>query len=419
MKKRWRKIKLLLVSVTLLLAGCWDQRELEERAYVIAIGLEKAGDKEEDKGQVKVTYLIANPEVGTQASGGASDEPPQETLTIPASDFINSRNIANVVIGKEISYDLLRTILVSEELARDQHFLRLIYNANKDREVKRSTQLIISKESASEYFKNNKPTLETRPHKFYELMLQRGIETGLIPNSEIRSFFRITEADASLFTAAYTSSEQKPDYENRDDEFIAGELPVSGEINKTQFIGSAVFKEGQMIGKLTGEETRLTGLLRLEQDVTDILTTLPDPGDGKYRISVRINKYKKNKVDMDLKSFPPKINVVVPMRIEVLSDPSLTNYGGSEKQRNKLRNFFTKKFEEKFNGLVQKSQDEFKGDLFGWSIYARKKFKTIKEYNDFNWMESFPKAEIDIKADISFGEFGRQPRVPKMYEVKD
>ncbi|WLR55794.1 hypothetical protein LC048_01945 [Mesobacillus subterraneus] len=161
---------LMLLIITWSLSGCFDQKELDEKAYVIGIGL----DQHKAEGKVKVTYLMANPEVGSQQTSGGANEPPQEIVTLIADDFISSRNTANTVVAKEISYDLLQVIIVSEELAKDPDFIRLIYSATKDREIKRSTQLIVSRENASEFINNNKSNIETRPHKFLELMIERG-----------------------------------------------------------------------------------------------------------------------------------------------------------------------------------------------------------------------------------------------------
>ena len=61
---------LLLLSIMFLLSGCWDREELEDRAYVIGLGL----DKSEKEGNIKITMLIANPEVGSIQGGGGSIE---------------------------------------------------------------------------------------------------------------------------------------------------------------------------------------------------------------------------------------------------------------------------------------------------------------------------------------------------------
>ena len=59
-----------------LLSGCWDRKELEDKAYVIGLGL----DKSEHEGKIKVTMLIANPEVGSVQGGGGSIEKPKEII---------------------------------------------------------------------------------------------------------------------------------------------------------------------------------------------------------------------------------------------------------------------------------------------------------------------------------------------------
>ena len=121
MKLHSKMIKvIILIAILLSLSGCWDQKELDEKAYVIGIGL----DKHKAEGKVEVTYLIANPEVGSQQAAGGANEPPQEIVTLVADDFISSRNTANTVVAKEISYDLLQVIIVSEELAEDPDFIR-------------------------------------------------------------------------------------------------------------------------------------------------------------------------------------------------------------------------------------------------------------------------------------------------------
>jgi spore germination protein KC len=417
---RWCKnlVKLtLMLAVLTLITGCWDQKELDQKAYVIGIGL----DHHDIEGKVKVTYIIANPEAGSQQSSGGTNEPPQETITIVADDFISSRNTANTVISKEISYDLLRVIIVSEELAREKNFIRWIYSAAKDREIKRSTQLIVTKEKAAKFIANNKPKLETRPHKYFEFMLERGQETGLIPDTDLNDFFRVTESDADLFLAIYATAE-KEDSDRRnlsDDDFMAGEIQVEGVTNDAQFIGSAVFMEGVMIGKITGEETRISSLLDDTWNVEDFKTTFQDPFDERFRISARVTKTKNNKYRFEQHFGRPVIEIVVPLFIEVLSDPSMINYAKNKGKTEELKMSMTTKIEENLTEFIKQTQEEFKGDTFHLSIPIRKEFGTLKEFRDFDWMKSYPNAQITVNVDIRFGEFGRQTKFPKLKEVRD
>ena len=49
-------------------------------------------------------------------------EKPREIITFDANDFYTAKGTANAVISRDISYDLLKVIVVSEEFAKDQFF---------------------------------------------------------------------------------------------------------------------------------------------------------------------------------------------------------------------------------------------------------------------------------------------------------
>ena len=59
-----------------------------------------------------------------------------------------------------------------------------------------------------------------------------------------------------------TAKREKNPHIKGEDEYLAGQLNATGEIDDTQFIGSAVFKNGVMIDKLNGQETRIVNILR-------------------------------------------------------------------------------------------------------------------------------------------------------------
>ncbi|MBT2659687.1 Ger(x)C family spore germination protein [Bacillus sp. ISL-45] len=408
---------IILIAVTLSLSGCWDHKELDDKAYVIGIGL----DKHKAEGKVKVTYLIANPEVGSQQTAGGANEPPQEIVTIGADDFISSRNTANTVVAKEISYDLLQVIIVSEELARDPDFIRVIYSATKDREIKRSTQFMVTREDAADFIKNNKPRIETRPHKFLELMIERGQETGMIPEADLNSFFRVTESDADLYLAIYATTKkvEKEEIQTTDDDLLAGEIKVEGTTTNAQFIGSAVFKEGKMIGKITGEETRISSLLDNTLETEDILTAIKDPFDERYKLSLRISQKRGNKYKLIRGNGRPTIEIDVPLFIEVYSDPSMINYAKNREKVKILKKSLTAAIEKNFTEFIAYGQEEFKGDTFDLSIPMRKEFATLREFREFDWMHTYPEAEVKVNVSIRFGEFGRQTKLPKLKEVRD
>lgn len=398
------------------MSGCWDREEVDRKAYVIAIGMDKA----DEENLIQITYLIANPEFGSQQQSGGIPEPPQEIISFNTNDLISARSTGNAVIAKEISYDLLTTMIISEKFAKDKDFIRWMYDATKGMEIRRDVNLIVTREQARKFITKNKPKLETRPHKYFDLILQRGFETGMIPNADLMRFFRITEADSDLFLAIYGSTENTARKEEEDeDRILAGQFDFKGETNVTSFSGSAVFKEGKMIGKLTGEDTRFAIILNDTLNATFVFTTFPDPFDEKYRVAARVIKDHKNKVIMDLKKETPKIDVTIPLDLEILTDHSMVNYAKHQDKREKLKKSITKRLEKKLDLLVKKTQEDFKAEPFGWSLTARKQFQTIPEYEAFDWMKTYPDMEIDIHVEIKFTQFGRQTELPSKSKVRD
>ncbi|MCH1627373.1 Ger(x)C family spore germination protein [Ferdinandcohnia quinoae] len=404
------------IILTFLLTGCWSQKEIDKSAYVIGIGI----DKSEQQGKIKVTYLISNPEVGSTQEGGNTNEPPQEIITIEANSIIDSRDVANAVVAKEITYDILDVIIVSEELAKEKDFIRWIYDTTKDREIRRDTKLIITKENASEFITRNKPKLETRLHKYFEILLNHTNNIGLVPKSELHTFFRITESGADLFLAIYATTIKEEHIERKDDDsLIAGELKVEGNTNPTQFLGSAVFKNGQMIAKLSAEETRLSQLLNKAMIKADFLTSFPDPFMKKSMITAKIQQISQPEVKIDVTKKPPSIAATIPLEVEILTDHAMINYAKNRDKRDDLKKYLKNRIEEKYVKLIKRTQDDFKGQPFGFSLPARKYFLTIPQFEAYDWMHSYPDADVKVSVDITFGEFGRQSELPSYGGIRD
>ncbi|WP_223589146.1 Ger(x)C family spore germination protein [Neobacillus bataviensis] len=393
-----------LLAIVCLLTGCWDREELEDKAYVIGLGL----DRSKHEGKIIVTMLLANPEVGSMQGGGGSTEKPREIISFNANDFIAAKGTANAIISRNISYDLLKIIVVSEDFAKDKDFISTISDVLKDKEIRLNSYLAVSKEKAKAYFKKNHPKMETRPHKYFQYMIDHGVDNGLIPDSTLFRFFTAYERGTELFLAMNTSAEvgKNPNVKG-EDEYIAGQVDATGELDDTQFIGSAVFKKGVMIGKLTGQETRIVNILDDTTNIKDILVDIPDPfSDKKKQFAARIMKTEDNKVKMNLKGSKPQIFITIPVKIEIMSNPSMVDYTKKKNQRI-LKKQIAKHIKKVDEDLFKKAQTQLKGVPFPLALYARKYFGTIPEYKKFNWNKSFLNAEIKVNSDIEIVDFGK------------
>lgn len=414
MSNRFFTFCILLLCLT----GCLDKQELEDQSYVMAIGV----DATDNKNEYAFTYQIANPEVNLY-SGISGDEPPTETFTVKGNDFLNATYAANAFITKEIRLDHAKTIIISEELARSDNFIRVIQSATKTPQLRRGIQIVVSKEKAQTFIDNNKPVTESRIHKFYEAVFSSAMEAGLIPEASFHRFFQITEGDADLFLAVYATTEHESvgnSEHRKGDQYIAGKVPQTGGPT-TQFMGSAVFKEGKMIDILNGEETRLAHTLDPTLRMDNYIATIPDPINPEFNITYTYTQQKDAKVKIDYhKDKPTDINVKVHFKVEVNAIPSLIEYPKDIAKQRKLEKTIVARLETKAEKLAKKSQEEYKSDPFYWSLYIRHHFKTIPEYEAADWnKEIFPNANVNVTFELDQLEFGKIISDTQLDETRD
>ncbi|WP_163539657.1 Ger(x)C family spore germination protein [Gracilibacillus sp. YIM 98692] len=401
----------------LLLFGCYDRIELEQQSYVMAIGI----DTTDQENQYLFTFEIANPEVGSATAQGGEGEPPAEIVSVIGTDILTATYTANSVVAKKITLDHTKIIVASEEIARSDKFLSVIQSASRSPQIRRAVELVVSKEPAEDFIRNNEPTMEKRPHKFYNFMLSRAAQTGIIPQATLHRFFQITEGDADVFLAVYATTEQSKEKERGyEDNYIAGEIPQIGG-SPTQFMGSAVFKEGKMIDILNGEETRFAHILDKTHDMDTFLATIPDPLQPEYRVSYNYAQKNKPQINIDYqKGKTAKIKVDVEYQVEIIGIQSLINYSQIQKYRKILKENITNRLEEKAKQLVKKSQEQYSTDPFYWSLYVRKHFKDVPSYEEADWNKNiYPNAEVEITFKLDKLEFGKMFDDSNVSEVRD
>ena len=385
-------------------------------AFVVAIGLDK-----NENGQLITTFQIANPEVGTSLLGTTTqEEQASEIVSIAANDIFSVKNMANAFVSRQIVFSHLRIIIVSEELARSEDFPSLMYSLVRERELRRSINLMVTKERAETFIKKNKPILETRPHKYYQLMIQRATQNGLVPKSDLLHYYRVTEANESLFLAMYASLDQRPPQTGSIDEdaHYAGDIAARGDVS-AQLTGAAVFRKGRMIGTMTGEETRLSLLLNETAPPMNLIVTMKDPLRSGFRIPIKVTDTSKPRLTMDLHGDPPTIRAELKMDLEIVTIPSMIDYSGDLEKQKLLRESLEAEIESLMAAMIEKTQKEFKGEPFEWGLTARRHFLTDAGFRAYGWMERYPEMKIECKVHVNLTKFGLQLRTPNIRKLEE
>lgn len=406
------KLYLLLLSMSFLLSGCWDKVELEERGYVVVLGIDKS-DKDH---MVDVTFQIENPQVGSSSLSMSQTEPPSDILTITATDILAAKELANSIVSREIDLSQLLTIIIGEEFAKSDYFHNVIASSVRDPEIRRKSIMIVSKEKAMKFINNNHSRMETRPHKYYSFMSNRWKETGFVPVSDLNRYFQRTSG--ALFLAIYATSERDERYRESPDNYEAGQVPQK-EGDPVQMIGSAVLKEGKMIDVLTGEETRSSLLLREKSLAHHYIDSFEDPKKAGHRITARLIKEDRTDVKINVEKSTPEVHVTVPLKVQVLSIPSLTDYASDERNQELLKREIRKNLEDNISSLITKTQEEYGAEPFVWYEAARREFWTMPEFLQYDWQSKYRDADVHVDFKITIESFGSQLKPQKIEGKKE
>lgn len=405
----------IIISIcSIFLTGCWDKDELEDWGYIAAIGIDKDLSDRFD-----ITFQLTNPQVGTSTKTNVP-EPPQEVVTFPVKNLSTSRDLASTFVTRRLTMSHAVAMVVSEEMASSDKFYHLLEATLRDRDIRGDINLIICPEKASLFINSNKPKMETRPTKYYSFMTQRWKDTGLVPISSLYRFIKRTEYEQGLFLAIYATSRkgtEKKDSE-QETEILAGE---TGRENgdPIEMVGSAVFKNGKMIGKINGFESQLALLLRRQRSIKSISINVKDPLDSNYTIGAKLTPAGNTKIKMDLKASVPTIDVTVPIETSITGIPSFINYATDKDKQTVLEKCLEEYLEGKTNTLIKKTQNEFKGEPFIWSSEARKHFLTNKAFDDYDWMKKYSSAEVNVNFKVKLVDFGKGLKTPYDKNTED
>lgn len=404
-----KKIFIIIIFLPIFLTGCWDRKDLEELAYVSVIGV----DKGKEEGMFKITYQIPSTESQTQGGKTQSIEDSSEIVTFAAPDYVTGRDLATASVTRRLNFSHIRVLIISQEVAKTPENYRAIFGSLREREFRRNTYILVSKEKAEDFIKGNAPKLESSPHKFYDYMSRRWVEVGLVPISTVNDFAERFELKSSLLLTAYGSTRMSGINEyGYESNYLPGEIDKTGG-NPTQIIGSAVFKGEKMIGTLTGEETRLALLLSMGSKADNMHVTFPDPFAIDKRMTANLTKQGAAKVRVDISEDAPKIDVDVAIDLKLLSIPSKVNYAEDKEKQEVLKKHFSTYMQARTMNLIKKTQEELEGEPFQWSLAARKKFWSLEEFFNYNWMEKYPSAKIKVTYNIKLKSTGKQLKPPK------
>lgn len=403
---RYTLVLVLLLNL-FLLTGCFDQREIDELAYPMAIGLD-VGEANELRMtlQLAVPISIGGGSGGGEGGGGGGSVETTSIITVDTPSIYSGLNLINNIISKEINVSHTKVIIISRRLAEKgvSKYLNAIMRGS---EFKPDVFIVVSLDSPEEYLRKTKHILEVNPSKYYEQMLGKNF-TSFFPNVRLHDFHLKYSAGSiepvAILTALnrYESVEQfgSVTAENGDGTFIhegsykAGNIPILSD-KKNEVMGVAVFKEGKMCSTLNGMESACLQMVTGEFNHT--YWTLPDLYEENSIIVLKVFRRKKPVIKIDMAEGKVKAHVGIDLEGDFVSIQSMNEY---ESQPEIIERRMEEILEKDILKLLEKTRDTLGSDICGFGKFVKKKFLTWAEWEKYNWPEQYKHTVFDV--DVSF-----------------
>ena len=373
---------IFLISITvLLLTGCWDTINIEDRGFIVGSAIDLAEDDPDDP-IYSITNQFVLPQSFINPAEQASDQKAFDNITGKgqAVSRVNEEMSANS--SKTPYFGHIKMLIISEELAKQEGTLiNLLDHYIRDVKIRRGTHLIVSKGDAKEVLGFQQPEGDLPAINLMQLL----------DNSSDRSGF---------FQPLVLGEVQEHFINNRS--FI---LPYFTIDDQLKWSSGAVYQgpEEKIVGLINGKE--LQGL--------DIFS-------GKGIQSIIDFKYKKDtfalknirikrKLSIDTTNID-KLKIKNKLSLEGVINESYSKENFlNPKELRKVEKSVSKDIEELLFKVTDKAQQELNADIFNiWRQLETKHYDTWKKVkNDWESGENyFSKADFDIEVNTDIYSTG-------------
>lgn len=370
-----QKLKLIfMISCVMLLTGCYGKNELDDLAYVIAIGVDNySGDGNENNKEIIATYQVALP-VKLAFDSTETGKEVYTTFTVKAKSLEDANSKINTLTSKEINLSHTKLILYSEELAKESlegHINSFLSN----HAIRPKTVISVCKGKAKDFLENITPVLESSPARYYELILSSFNYTGKLAETEILNFYANSKASFKSPIAVIASLTEN---------------------DEGKFAGLALFKSEKMVGEIS--EDLVVAHLILTNSLNKDIFTVDDIEDDAKTLTFTIKQNKKTKVSVDIKDNVPYVDINVFLDAHLEGNGGDTDYLKKE-NKEKLKEVLSNQISSLIYDYLNTTTD-LSVDSAGIGRYAKMNFLTYPDFEECNWPEIYKNSKFNINTNI-------------------
>lgn len=375
---------LIIFMAMVFLSGCWDVREINELALVMAVGIDKSV---QNPGHYLVTVQAANPQPN---SSGETSKGPQTVWVASAEAptiFAAIREIARFS-SQRIMWAHNNVIIVGESLAQDD-ITPVIDFFSHNHELRMKTWMAVAHGDARHF-------------------LHANVGMGNIPGQSLGDVFRYQQltglgmkSDLLTVYGDFTSPSTNPLIATLTLNQAVTQSGLSKEAESTtdqiQMSGMAVFDDNSLLGFLTEEETR--GLSWFMAEDPNTVISVPHPENSEKSVAVEISGVKA-KIESQIDDDGPQFTIVITGTGHIAEEQT-TSRLSIHQLKSQLEGTVNQEIGREIAMALDKIQKQYGSDVLGFGKVVHTQHKqawnqTIKS----RWTDLFPEAEVKVEVNI-------------------
>lgn len=401
-----RRISFLsLVAIAFMatiLTGCWDRLEIEERAIILGVSIDKAPAEEVNKPtnrtfvgervpvtnspSLRVTVQIAVPgriPLGSSESGGGAGTGNKPVWVIDAVGHTidEAFSILQRKVAHRLFWGHLRVIIISNEVA-EAGLSNINEYLRRNPEVRRTSWLVISEGEAGEFMRVV-PQLERVPILYILSTMEHAVQMGKLPN-----------VFAGVHWSAASSKGTDP--------FLPFIRMVEG--GTFEVAGLAYFHNDRLVGITEALEIgAYMGIKNIQTGGYSVLVQIP----GTETAVMYQTTHRKSRIDVAIREGKPVISLKIHNEGNLLEKsnelvqltPEVITQIERELNKQTLTNY---------NKLIRKTQQK-SSDIFGFGEHVRAKKSSYwnKEIRTKEkWEEVYKEVDVNVQVTFSVRRVG-------------
>lgn len=387
-----------------LLSGCWDHVQIEDRAMVLAIALDKVdpetvrkqddvthpseSDPLEQEPGIRLTAQIGVPgrlPLGAAEGGPMAEESPVWVVSVIGHTLDSAFSDLQQELADVVFFGHLRTVIVSEVMARDglehlQDYMR------RNPQIRRTVRLAVAEGEAAK-FMHTAPPLERVPALYLTRMLESATRLGKFPKMSLGRFWAYDSALGREPFLSYLRAEK------------------SGNI---KLKGLAYFRGEKMVGVTTSRDIdNYMAVMGVPFGGYDFLSQLSDSNQPDYYTYEVTDRWATR--DVTIINGRPKatVRIFIEGKLVEAGEELVTQALIETMQKNNER--LAKK---NITALIKQTQKS-QADIFAFGEIVRGKLPDYwnKQVGTVErWRKMYAEMPVDVRVRITFRQIGAKDR---------